>query len=37
MVILSSGMASEMTMVGDEFASTSVDGAFQPTPCPRRS
>jgi hypothetical protein len=34
MVILSSGMASEMTMPGDQFASTSVNLAFQPTPLP---
>jgi hypothetical protein len=34
MVILSSGMASEMTMTGDMFASTAVNGAFQPTPLP---
>jgi hypothetical protein len=34
MVILSSGMASEMAMPGDQFASTAVNGAFQATPLP---
>jgi hypothetical protein len=34
MVILSSGMAMEMTTTGDKFASTSVNGNFQETPLP---
>jgi hypothetical protein len=34
MVILSSGMASEMTTSGDQFASTSVNLEFMPTPLP---
>jgi hypothetical protein len=34
MLILSSGMASEMTMAGDQFASTAVNGQWQPTPLP---